>query len=303
MTGKNHENGWVITPDMVLLIERYVELVRSFGGDIHTERFVRLNRWIAGTPDSYAIVANGTLYVIDLKYGYAIVEPFQNTQISIYAGAIVRQLASKGVTIKRVVIGVYQPRPWHPAGVYRTWSVYPEKLMEFVRTLEAAGERCQNPNPVATPGTHCTYCPAKTTCHANAKMTYAVAEQCMSDQQANMKPVDLAQELEFLETAEAIITSRRKAVRAEATARVRKGEVLPGWHLEHPLGDRQFKADLDVVQAVTGIEPYQKKPMTPAAVEKLSGVSAKAIAALTYRPHRPPVLKKIPGGYYENMFK
>jgi len=118
------ENGWVVDAAMAYHIQNYVDMLRSRGGTVDAERTVSLNEMIRGTPDAFGVATNDELYVDDLKYGYEIVES-TTPQVTIYAGALFRLLQRKRVHIKRVHLGIYQPRAYHPAGVHRMRSLWP----------------------------------------------------------------------------------------------------------------------------------------------------------------------------------
>lgn len=303
LIGATHPNGWVVTREMANHVQPYVNVMRSYGGTVHVERKVILNNLISGTPDAFAVMdAEGVLRVKDLKYGFLIVEPFRNHQVSIYAGAIIRALAARGVVIRRVILSIYQPRSWHPAGIDREWSVHPEELMAFVHEIEAAGVRTQGPNPKATPGEHCHYCPAMATCPAAAHEAYRVHDYLVVDQQRHMGATEMAEELLFLEKVEAMITGRRKAVMAEAEARIAKGEFIPGWHMEHRSGKRRFRVPPDVVKFFTGIDPVIKECVSPAELERM-GASPTVVAKLSETPRLEPKLKRVTANYYTNLFK
>lgn len=302
MLGMTHENGWLVEADMIYRIQKYVDLVRSYGGEIHTERKVKLNHLIEGTPDAFAVIASdGVLRVDDLKYGFDPVEPYRNTQISIYGGAILRMLMSR-VHITSVVIGVYQPRTWHPNGIHRTWECYPEELMAFVREIEAAGELTQQPNPMCVAGSHCKYCPAAATCAAVTHLNYKTYERlCVADQR-HMTPTEAVEELEFLELAADVLKGRTRAVRSEVEARIKRTEHFPGWHLEERRGNRKFTVDADTIKAITGKNPRNGKMVTPAELIR-QGVNEDIVNALSESPRIPPTLKSIGKDYYTNMFK
>lgn len=303
LIGRNHSNGWLVEPDMTHRIQRYVELVRSYGGTIHTERKVELNGRIKGTPDAYAILAaDAILRVDDLKYGYGIVEPYQNPQISIYAGAILRYLTARGVVIRQVVIGVYQPRAWHPAGIHRTWKTTPEELMAYVHGIEAAGELAQAPDPVAKPGAHCEYCPAAATCPAVTAANYRVYDMLCANQQRHMTPDEMAEELAFLAEADDMLKGRMNALHAEAQARIKRGEHIPGWHMEQGAGQRRWRVAAATVRALTGINPEVPKMVTPAELERM-GASPALVRHLTETPRTAPRIKPVPPRYFANLFK
>lgn len=303
MVGQSHENGWLVEPDMAQHIQKYVDRVRSYGGEIHTERKVRLNQHIAGTPDAFAVLGSDHVLIVDdLKYGFGLVEPYQNPQVCIYAGAILRMLTARGVRVDRVVIGIYQPRAWSPAGIHRIWSCYPEELMSFVQTIEEAGNAAQNPNAPATPGAHCEYCDAAATCAANAAENYRVYERNASQQQRHMTVEELAKELDFLEMASDMLKGRKSAVEAEAAARMKRAETIPGWHMEQRAGQRRFTVPAATVRALTGLDPEVPKMVTPAELERM-GASDAVVARITETPRTAPRLKKVAPGYYANLFK
>ena len=302
MVGAIHENGWVVDAEMAYNIQPYVDLIRSHGGTIHTERKVVLNQHIKGTPDAFAVLdAEGVLYVTDLKYGYLIVEPFQSPQVSVYAGAIMKMLTARGVIIRRIVIGIYQPRSWHPAGIYRTWVCDPEQLGPYVKWIEAQGELCQNPNALATPGEHCEYCPAAATCVALAHEAYRLHAHLAAHVQRHMTVAEMSQELAFLDMIEKMISGRKKAVEAEAEARIHNAEHIPGWHLEERRGNRRLKFDRMTVKLITGIDPVITKMATPAELERMNADPAK-VALVSEMPRIAPKLKRVGRDYYRNLF-
>lgn len=300
--GAAHENGWIVTEDMANDIQSYVDLVLSRGGEVHTERKVRLNTRIAGTPDAFAVIdKTGHLHVDDLKYGFRIVEPYQNPQISIYAGAIVRLLTARGIIIRHVQIGVYQPRAWHPAGIYRTWSLLPEDLMQHVQWIEGRGEDAAAPDPVATPGEHCRYCEAMATCPVAARSLYDFFEDSCIRTQRHMTGEELARELDFLAKVEGIFEGRKTSIEAEAEARIKRGQHVPGWHMQERRGNSRFTVPAVVVQTLTGINPVKEGIMTPAELIR-AGASEDVVKKLTDRPALKPVLKPVPKGYFHNLF-
>jgi hypothetical protein len=242
------------------------------------------------------------LRVKDLKYGYMIVEPYLNEQVSIYAGAILRYLSARGVKITKVVLSIYQPRAWHAAGIDREWSTDPHELMKFVHEIEAAGVRTQQPHPPARPGEHCHYCPAMSTCPAAAHETYRIHDYLVVNQQRHMSAVEMAEELKFLNMIEAMVTGRRKAVAAEAEARIGRGEHIPGWHMGQRSGKRRFKVPPEVIKFFTGVDPVVGQCVSPAELEKM-GASPSVVNTLSEVPRLEPKLSAVTDNYYTNLFR
>jgi hypothetical protein len=300
--GTTHENGWVVTHAMAQDVQPYVDMIVTRGGTIHTERKVRLNAMIEGTPDAFAVIdKTGTLHVDDLKYGFGLVEPYENTQIAIYAGAIIRLLMARSVIVRKVVIGVFQPRSWHPAGPYRTWVVDPVNLMKFVHWIEARGVDAQSDNPVATPGHQCRHCPAASTCKVAGDALYQFHDTMSAALQKHMTTGELAKELTFLDMVEDVLAGRKSAIEAEAEGRIKRGEDIPGWHMEERRGNSKFRFPRETIRALTGIDPVVERPMTPAELTERK-VNKAVVASLCSRPALKPTLKPIPKGYFVNLF-
>lgn len=299
MEGETHANGWLVTPDMVHYVQQYIDMIQSRGGVTTAEQFVRLNEFIAGTFDSSTSASGPTLFVDDLKYGFRIVEIFENPQLIIYGAAELMRLNNPAIT--QVQLGIYQPRAFHPDGIYRTWTVTVPQLMELAGDLIERGRRCQSPNPIATPGRHCGDCRAIIGCAAHAHSVYAAFQLVESHQYRKMTGTELSAELDFVALAETMIKARKSAVETEAETRLRSGEHVPAYHIKERFGDRRFKYPADVVRAMTGVDPTEKKMITPAALER-AGVPPDVVNALSERPTIGFKLQRIANNAFRKAF-
>lgn len=302
--GLVHENGWVVDKMMVQYVDRYVQFMRKFGDRVVAEQFVKLTDDIQGTPDSFAMPSMSrsrpTLHVYDLKFGYDIVEPFQNTQISIYAEAICRGMPEPP---ELIVVGVVQPRAWHPRGTVRKWVVSRQELYDFAEWIIARGELTKDPTAPAIPGNHCKHCPAQLTCAAAAQMNYGnYTKAAAYDDQRPMSVEEMDVEMEFLESAKTLITARHSALSKEMETRIATGQHIPGWVIEERRGNRAFKTNADAIEAMTGIDARPKGVVTPAELER-RGANIDLVAALSHNPRIPGKLKKVGMHYYADMFQ
>lgn len=308
LIGKSHENGWKVDADMADHIQRYVDHLRVRGGSIHAERRMTLNEMIAGTPDAFAVMTGDTLIVDDLKFGYDIVDPYRNTQVSIYAGAIIRMLATThGAVIRKVVIGIYQPRAFHPDGIYRTWHPTVDELLSFVGEIEARGHDAQDASSRATPGPWCEYCPVAGRCAAVAATTYNAFRRISDDRARQMTASELSTELDFLEKVEKMIKGRINAVRTEATARMKRGEYVKGWGFEEKFGNRKFTVEPEILKALTGVDAFDKpKAISPAEFERRAKAEGKElhdfVERMSTRPRIPPKLVRLDPDHYKKLF-
>ena len=308
MIGKSHKNGWLVENDMAEHIQGYVDHLRSRGLPVYVEEEMSLNDVIGGTPDAFMVdYERGILYVDDLKYGYDIVDPYENPQLSIYAGAIWRVLGrtfSQEATarINHVVIGVYQPRAFHPEGPYRTWEPSIARFLAFVKQIEASGNQAQKEDSVATPGRHCKHCEAAATCVALAHSTYRGFDVVRDNRQATLDADALSRELKVLDQASRLIETRASAIRAEAKARMERGEYIPGWVLKPRYGNRKITVDPWIVKAMTGVDAYaEPKICTPAELVR-RGVPKETVDRMSTRPRIPSSLSPVDLGETERLF-
>lgn len=299
--GATHENGWVVDDEMVYHVENYVETIRSRGARVDAEQFVRLTPHIAGTYDASVLSDDGTtLYLDDLKYGYKIVDVYENTQTIIYGYADL--LRRNDPNISHVVLGIYQPRAWHPEGIHRTWRLSVTELHRLASDIAAAGEKAQQPDALATPGSHCEYCKGRLECAALAQSLYSAYHVAERHEQGEMNADEIAKELIFLEKLKDLYDARRTAVEAEAMLRISNGEHIPGYGLKDRTGHRKFKVDAMTVHMLTGVAPYKTVEMSPAEIEK-AGADKKIVKDLTYSPVVGRKLDRFTDRDYGRMFR
>lgn len=300
LNGQAHENGWLVDDAMCYHIQKYTELLDRIEGDLKVERKVTLTEEIKGTPDGYAVIKNHHLRVIDLKYGYMLIEPADNTQLTIYGGAILR----KHPDIQTVSLEIFQPRAYHPDGFHRAHSLSADQLRGDVDKILAHAVEVRQPEATRTPGDHCTYCPAAGMCPQAATFNYAAYDRFMRAPETHLSADELSSELQFLELAEAVLDGRKRAIRAEAAERIRSNnEHIPGYMLDRPIGNRRFRSDVPklMIEMMLGVNPTTDKMITPAEAEK-RGADPDVIEQLVERPRGNARLKAIPKGYFSNMF-
>lgn len=177
LTGKrDDEKPILIEPDMAAYVEGYVSFIEErlavtrkdcADAELYVERRLDLTKWIDkgfGTADA-AIVGDGTLEIIDLKYGKGVkVRAKGNEQLRLYALGAVESFGAD-YAIDRVRMTIYQPRLCHvdteelSTTELRRWA--DETLMPGVaRTKERDAE--------ATAGDWCRFCRASAQCRAVA---------------------------------------------------------------------------------------------------------------------------------------
>lgn len=301
LTGETHANGWLVTPDMVEHVQKYIDMIQARGGVTTSEQFVKLTDNIQGTLDNSASLESlMRLHVDDLKYGYQIVEIYENPQLIIYGAAEVYRLNNPA--IREVELGIYQPRAFHPEGIYRTWKMSVIELMEHARRIIEAGDRALAPNPIATPGPWCKNCRAASSCIALTHSVYADHSYVQDSRQKFMTSEELVKELNALDDMETRLKARKTAVFAEAEQRMKNNEFLPGWYMKPRWGNRVLTVDPKVVTWLTGVEATEVKPKTPAQLER-EGVPLEIMSKLSRAPEIGSKLDRLPKNYFAKAFK
>ena len=236
---------------------------------------------IEGTLDSsVSSVTNGVLHIIDLKYGRRIVEANGNRQLVCYGWGKF-QKAPQG-SIREIKLSIYQPRAFHKNGIYRTWTLTPEQLHKEFTSLWLMAVEGEKPDSLATPGAHCLDCAAAAGCEALAHTAYHLVHVIQSREQRDMTPQELARELDFVDECKKTISARFKAIESEAEARAKR-ESIPGWGLQPQKGNRVFTVPATTVQLLTGVDPYEQKLCTPAALER-RGADPEKVKKITKQP-------------------
>lgn len=230
-------------------------------------------------------VEGDTLHVVDLKYGWRLIEPQFNWQLIGYAiGELFRRGDS---TINRIVMTIEQPRPHHSDGQTRSWTISTQELQSYyVKAHEIiVGIAKHGIMPLKT-GSHCRYCPALGSCPAASRQFFAALDETMGEwKQDDITNEEIRRQFGLIDKIEEIIKIRKQSLKDLAVFRVKQGQVIPGYALEVTYGHRQWSsgASPDAILALTGKDVTEKSLMSPAKAERL-GISKAILDALTKRP-------------------
>lgn len=140
--------------------------------------FVHPDTW--GTVDAAIVREFGRLTVIDYKYGAGIpVEPEENSQLIFYALGLSARYDHNFSDVEIVII---QPRAEHEAGPIRSWVISIEDLLKWEAKFKAGIKASLAPNPEATAGDWCRFCPAAVICPALGKDAFKSAQADFSEE-------------------------------------------------------------------------------------------------------------------------
>lgn len=277
--GKNPVNDQIVDIEMIEHVSGYIDYIESFKGislipTIETKLTVD---GFEGTPDFLKYdVANKKVTILDLKYGFSVVEVFENWQLISYFW--LWWMNNKKSLVDHVDFIIYQPRPYHPNGSLRKWSIDVDSLIDdYFFLIDETLVKIYAPKAITSAGIHCLYCSAMLYCRANL-------ETCLNFITVTGFPnVDepdnwmLGKQLEMFQYAQEILKQRVTILETIAETRLKQGEVIPGYGMVSSGGHRSWKISDEKAKSL-GI-PYEKPKIVSPRQAELAGVSKSLVKA------------------------
>lgn len=260
------------------------------GAEVFIEQRVDFSHIVPGgfgTCDT-VIIADGTMHVIDLKYGQGVqVDATGNPQLRLYAlGA----LGTFGMLydIHTIRMTIYQPRRHNIStetlgvAVLTDWA---RTVVEPAATLAAAGDG------EFAAGDHCGFCKLAATCRARAEANLDIAKYEFAD------PVELTDE----EIADIVlrapdITKWLRTVEAHAaSAAINQGHQWPGLKLVAGRSVRKYADEQAVAEAAEAAgyhDVWDRRLIGITAMQKLMGKKGfdEVLGDLVVKPDGKPTL-------------
>lgn len=288
-------NGVPITAEMIEHGEAYASYIPDGEGDTWPPMIETRADWLALADLMIQVRGDaawfnwstGDLHVIDYKYGWRIVEPEMNWQLIADAIGVVRRASAGGLaeSPQRVHMCVYQPRPFHPDGPMRTWTVTLDELVALHDTLVATLAKL--PSDELATGDHCRYCPVGEAgaCPAYLRATQNAIDVAMCGGAIDVPLASVGRELAVLDRAAAVLKQRQEWLQAQAVEAIKADpQALPGWALETQYGHTTWTIDVAGLKQLTNADVEQPAKLITPAEAKRRGVSEDVIKANTKRP-------------------
>lgn len=217
-----------------------------------------------GTGDCL-VIADGTLSVIDMKYGLGIlVDAYQNPQMMCYAlGAL--ELFDGIYDIQEVKMTIFQPRRENVS----TYTLPKEELYRWAEeVLAPAANLAFKGEGEFQCGKWCGFCPAKNSCRARAEQNLELAKY-------EFKKPDLLEDDEIEEILKKVddLVSWSNDIKEYALRLALGGKQWVNHKLVEGRSIRKYSNDNDVAAAVikAGYDPYDKKLLGVTAMTKELG--------------------------------
>lgn len=243
-----YEAAKTIVPDPLLFIEERLDF-----SDIVEEGF--------GTGDS-GIIADGTMEIIDLKYGKGIkVEAYENPQLKLYAIGALHNYEML-YDIHKVKLTIVQPR----MNSIVSWEISVKDLYKWTEeTVKPIAAKAYEGAGLQKAGEHCKFCLVKAMCGTLSARSTAVARK------NDFKDPHLLTEKQLLEVYKQIpmLVDWANSVGEYLYNKALAGEKVEGYKLVEGQSRRKW-TDEEKVQAKLKEEGYPEDSYN---VTKLKGIS------------------------------
>ena len=252
------------------------------------EQRVDFSRWVKqgfGTADCI-IIADGTLQIIDFKYGLGVlVSAEENPQIMCYGlGAL--EIFDCLYEIDTVRMTIYQPRRENLS----TYELSREDLLRWAdETLTPAADLAFAGDGNFLCGEWCGFCKAKNACRARAEENLKLAKYDFK-----LPPFLTDEDVEEILSKVDDLVAWASDIKDYALQQAISGKVWTGFKLVEGRSNRKYVNDAAVAAAVekAGFDPYEQKLLGITAMQKLLGKSRfeEVLAGLIEKPQGKPTL-------------
>jgi hypothetical protein len=254
--GQPANNGVIIDMEMVEGAYVYVGAVKQAAGTTGVKLIVEQAVSCApvhpecwGTPDLW-YWQGYELHVWDYKYGFTIVEPFENWQLMCYAAGIMAGLTGIQDQQVTVVLHIVQPRPFHADGAVREWRVSGSDLRGYINKLSHAAHAALQPTPGTASGHHCRYCAARHACPTLALACYSAIDYIGQAQPEELSTEAMAMEYRILDRISVLIKSRMTAHESRMIGMIKGGQSVPGYTVDYGTGHAKWNKPVEEVIAL-----------------------------------------------------
>lgn len=255
---------------------------------VFIEQRLDFSNWVEGgfgTSDC-CIVADGTMFVIDMKYGRGIpVLADSNPQMMLYSLGLLN-LFDFLYDIREISMNIFQPRLSNVS----EYTISVTDLLDWAEnTLKPAAELAFKGLGEFHCGEWCQFCKAKYECRERAEANLALAKYEFAQ-----PPLLSDEEIETILTQADEFAAWISDIRDYAFKQALAGKVWNGFKLVAGRSVRKYTDDATVATVVTnaGYDPYERKLMGITEMTKMLGKGRfeELLGSLVFKPPGKPTL-------------
>lgn len=251
--GDRVTNGEMVTQEMIDGAELYFDnvVILTAGSrakhKLHVEERVNIydiheDAW--GTPDCWQYdMSTRTLRIWDYKYGFGLVDVFENWQLIAYAAGILSRLGINGIDDQqtKLIFTIVQPRGFHRNGKVRIWSLMASELRPYFNKLRMAEEEASHTIAKCHPNPECDFCRGRHACTALQRSALSAVDITTLNVPFDLTAAQTGIELGYLKHAAELLDARITGLSEQALSMLRRGERVPGFKAEQSEGREIWK--------------------------------------------------------------
>jgi len=209
----------------------YVNFVRALG--IDPRAVTQVEKSLPGdplgirpvVPDS-TVFTDGTLHIIEFKYGFRAVSARENLQLLCY---LLCMIGIKGVpnNTEHVKFHIIQPRSFTTNSVRSSWSFEVRQIAGVAESIRRSVEAIKSGSTMSKTGDHCLYCTNHQNCEAYYRMVGDAVEIAENSQFSRSLAKDASCYI-VLRRALSIIKGNFEMLGSDINDGIWKGKRYPG---------------------------------------------------------------------------
>lgn len=230
-------------------------------------------------------------FVYDFKFGREYVDAGDNMQGAIYMLGLC-QFFPMAPGFNFIIA---QPRNYSAEGPVRSCYYTKAEILTTGEHLIRAAAEARGENPTAKAGPHCKYCQARHACPAMGQAAHYWSGWADSATPETAGADVIGLELDMLSEALDTLRARQTALVAEAEARIRKGETVPGYRLAESFGHLQWAIDAQDVEALGllyGVDLFKPREFITPTQAIAAGLDEEAVKGFAIRDKKGVRLEK-----------
>lgn len=295
IVGASASNGVVYTDEMFDAAWEYANDViresKARGVLPFTEHRVRapsIHAESFGTIDCFLYdEAQYELIIWDYKYGFGVVEAFENWQAINYLAGLLDELGIDGIKDQQLTvrIRIAQPRAFHREGPIREWTTKASELRGYFNVLSNNAHTALSAKATTHTGEHCRYCEALHACPAALKAGLDMFEVTGVPLPVELTPQNMGLQLSIIRRAKKQLEYLESSFEEQVKSSIRSGRNVPGWTVENSYGRLTWSKPISEVTALgdmMGVDLRKEDVVTPTQAKKL-GIDGALIDAYSER--------------------
>ena len=298
---KKASNGIIYTEEMYDAAKIYADDVGAvmidrgiFGGPCfgneHKIHAPQIHELSEGTLDQFIFDRpNNELFLWDYKFGFLLVEAFENWQGINYLAGLINEFNIDGIEDQniKVHLRIAQPRAFHRDGPIREWTFMLSDIRGHINNLQVNAHKALSNFSEIHTGSHCAYCSARHACPAANKAGIQLYEVAMRPVPMELDPESLGVQLAIIKRAIKALEYLESGYDEQVKNLIRGGTLIPGWIVEPGRGrERWAKPAAEVIALGKMLKQDLAKPpeaITPNAARKL-GIDDAVVKAYSEKP-------------------